>query len=144
MKFLCFAYVLYMVACLVQAFVGTPLSMRPSALSSRCVSSSLQMGWGDALNKAFSNEDFGDKKVNPGLKNAPNTCMVTVNGKTVQAVQGQKLRDVVKASGAKIEYNCSQGNCGTCESIVDGKKVRVCKAIVPRNKATLTVKTKFG
>ncbi|CAM9465160.1 unnamed protein product [Choristocarpus tenellus] len=101
------------------------------------------MGLGDALNKAFANEDYGEKK-NPGLKNKPQTCTVTVNGRKVQAVQGQKLRDVVKASGAKIEYNCSKGDCGTCESMVDGKKTRVCKAIVPRNKSTLTVKTKFG
>lgn len=37
----------------------------------------LQMGWGDALGKAFANEDMGAAK-NPGLKNEPNACMVRV------------------------------------------------------------------
>lgn len=37
-----------------------------------------------------------------------------------------------------------QGDCGTCESIVDGRKIRICKAIVPRNKTKVTIKTKFG
>ncbi|CAM9333900.1 unnamed protein product [Ectocarpus sp. 8 AP-2014] len=103
----------------------------------------LLMGWGDALGKAFANEDMAPKK-NPGLKNAPNTCMVTVNGKTIQAVQGQRLRDVVLAAKAKIEYGCEKGDCGTCESIVDGRKIRICKAIVPRNKTKVNIKTKFG
>lgn len=37
--------------------------------------SALHMGWGDALGKAFANEDMAPKK-NPGLKSEPNTCMV--------------------------------------------------------------------
>lgn len=35
----------------------------------------LRMGWGDALGKAFANEEMGASK-NPGLKNEPNACMV--------------------------------------------------------------------
>eukprot|EP00752_Nemacystus_decipiens_P012445 g11026.t1 len=101
------------------------------------------MGWGDALGKAFANEDMAPQK-NPGLKNEPNACMVTVNGKTIKAFQGQRLRDVVSAAKAKIEYGCEKGDCGTCESIVDGRKIRICKAIVPRNKSKVTIKTKFG
>lgn len=33
---------------------------------------------------------------------------VTVNGRVVKAVQGQRLRDAVGASGAKIEYGCEK------------------------------------
>lgn len=44
----------------------TPAARRPGALS---------MGWGDALGKAFANEDMAPQK-NPGLKNEPNACMV--------------------------------------------------------------------
>lgn len=33
---------------------------------------------------------------------------VTVNGKTVKAVQGQRLRDAVAAARAKIEYGCEK------------------------------------
>lgn len=33
---------------------------------------------------------------------------VTVNGKTVKAVQGQRLRDAIAATGAKIEYGCEK------------------------------------
>lgn len=36
---------------------------------------------------------------------------VTVNGKTVKAVQGQRLRDVVLAAKAKIEYGCEKVGC---------------------------------
>ena len=36
----------------------------------------LFMGWGDALGKAFANEDMAPQK-NPGLKNQPNECMVS-------------------------------------------------------------------
>lgn len=37
---------------------------------------------------------------------------VTVNGKTVKAVQGQRMRDAVRASGAKIEYGCEEVGSG--------------------------------
>lgn len=36
---------------------------------------------------------------------------VTVNGKTIKAVQGQRLRDIVLASKAKIEYGCEKVKC---------------------------------
>ncbi|CAM9112400.1 unnamed protein product [Scytosiphon promiscuus] len=120
---------------------ATPATTRPATNQQHA--GPLFMGWGDALGKAFANEDMAPMK-NPGLKNEPNTCMVTVNGKTIKAVQGQRLRDVVLAAKAKIEYGCEKGDCGTCESIVDGRKIRICKAIVPRNKTKVNIKTKFG
>lgn len=47
------------------------------------------MGWGDALGKAFANEDMAPNK-NPGLKNEPNSCMVGT-----YSVRG--LRDCLQA-----------------------------------------------
>ncbi|CAM9215653.1 unnamed protein product [Ascophyllum nodosum] len=141
---------LFISVCAVNAFVVPCASiltrsarLSPPTLSTR-TTSALQMGWGDALNKAFANEDMGSKAKNPGLAREPNTCMVTVNGRTVKAIQGQRLRDVVAAAKAKIEYGCEKGDCGTCESLVDGKKIRICKAVVPRNAQSVTIKTKFG
>lgn len=37
---------------------------------------------------------------------------VTVNGKTVKAVQGQRMRDIIAATGAKIEYGCEKVSDG--------------------------------
>ena len=53
--------------------------------------SALQMGWGDALGKAFANEDMAPQK-NPGLKSEPNSCMVGV----------EKL--LTSADGDRCEY----------------------------------------
>lgn len=44
--------------------------------------SALRMGWGDALGKAFANEDMAPQK-NPGLKSEPNTCMVSECGQRI-------------------------------------------------------------
>lgn len=51
---------------------------------------------------------------------------VTVNGKTVKAVQGQSLREAVRVSGAKIEYGC--------------EKVRRCHVVYPRTVVVVDVR----
>jgi aerobic-type carbon monoxide dehydrogenase small subunit (CoxS/CutS family) len=51
------------------------------------------------------------------------------------------VSQVCKAAGAKISYDCSKGECGTCEAFGDGKRIRICKSIVPYNAKTFTIKT---
>ena len=52
----------------------------------------------------------------------------TVNGKTVAAEKNQKLirflRDELRLTSVKD--GCSEGACGTCTVLVDGKAVRAC------------------
>lgn len=55
---------------------ATPTSTRPATRQQHA--GPLSMGWGDALGKAFANEDMAPMK-NPGLKSEPNTCMVSVS-----------------------------------------------------------------
>ncbi len=51
-------------------------SSAQAAAAARQPAQALFMGWGDALGKAFANEDMAPVK-NPGLKNEPNSCMVS-------------------------------------------------------------------
>lgn len=75
-------FVFILSVCYVSAFVA-PCRVclaRPTWASTSSPSKrtdALQMGWGDALGKAFANEDMGAAK-NPGLKNEPNACMVRI------------------------------------------------------------------
>ncbi|CAM9438040.1 unnamed protein product [Phaeothamnion confervicola] len=114
----------------------------PSIAFATRTGATLQMGLMDGFKKAFENEDYKDRSTTPGLKNGPARVEVIVNGKKISAVAGQRLPDVCKAAGAKVEYNCQKGECGTCESLVDGRKVRICKAIVPYNKPSISITTK--
>jgi hypothetical protein len=53
------------------------------------------------------------------------------NGRTVNAIAGQKLSDVARAAGAKIQYDCKNGECGTCTVKLNGRSIRTCVAKVP-------------
>lgn len=59
------------------------------------------------------------------------TVEVIVMGKKAVALPGQRLKDVVRAARAPIKFNCENGQCGTCESKVNGRVVRICTATVP-------------
>lgn len=67
--------------------------------------------------KRDNSQLFSSQFINPQfLKTSNLFCFlpappqVTVNGKTIQAVQGQRLRDVVLAAKAKVEYGCEKVN----------------------------------
>lgn len=47
------------------------------------------------------------------------------------ALAGQPLRDVASQAGQFIKYGCGKGECGTCESLVNGQWIRPCCAKVP-------------
>merc|ERR1719460_1490726 len=87
----------------------------PTAAPRRWRSSrtTVQMGFMDGLNKA-----------------AAAGVPIEICGKKMQAVKGQKLKDLIRASRAPIRFNCEKGDCGSCESMVNGKKMRVCRAAV--------------
>ena len=51
--------------------------------------------------------------------------------KTTMALEGQLLRDVAIQAGQFIKYGCGKGECGTCESLVNGQWIRPCSTRLP-------------
>ena len=51
--------------------------------------------------------------------------------KSTMAIAGQPLSDVATQAGQFIKYGCGKGECGTCESLADGKWIRPCSTNVP-------------
>jgi hypothetical protein len=51
--------------------------------------------------------------------------------KSTMALAGQPLRDVASQAGQFIKYGCGKGECGTCESLVNGQWIRPCSVTVP-------------
>ncbi|KAG8461081.1 hypothetical protein KFE25_003650 [Diacronema lutheri] len=84
--------------------------------------------------KAFQNDANLKKDATPaGRTGRPETVEVSFsNGRTVNAVPGQGLSDVARAAGSKIQYDCKNGDCGTCTVKLNGRSVRACVAKVPK------------
>ena len=91
------------------------------------------------FDNAFKNESF-DNKPKAGGAPAKKTVPVKIGSRTVQAMPGQRMKDVVRAARAPIKFNCEDGQCGTCESKVDGRVTRVCVAKIPARGCTITRK----
>lgn len=90
------------------------------------------------LGDAFKNDESLGKKENAGLKNGPKYNEdVTINGKSVKAVVGQKVSVVAAAARVKIAYNCKQGDCGTCMITMNGRKVKACQMSIPAGKCAI-------
>lgn len=51
------------------------------------------------------------------------------------ALPGQPLKLVASQAGQYIKYGCGKGECGTCESLCDGRYVRPCVDAVPTDLA---------
>jgi len=67
------------------------------------------------------------------------------------AMPGQPLKLVASQAGQYIKYGCGKGECGTCESLCNGKYLRPCVDVVPTDLepdaetgeyATLVIKVK--
>mmetsp|Transcript_25473 Transcript_25473/g.53647 ORF Transcript_25473/g.53647 Transcript_25473/m.53647 type:complete len:144 (-) Transcript_25473:258-689(-) len=93
--------------------------------------------FGDAMKKAFSNDDSIGKPKNAGLKNGPKFSEVTVNGIPVKAVAGQKVSQVMNTARVKVTYSCRKGDCGTCELFMNGRVEKACTALIPSGKCTI-------
>ncbi len=66
-----------------------------------------------------------------------------VNGETVTVPEERKLIDVLRTDlGLKsVKDGCSEGACGTCTILIDGKAVKACvqKAARMEGKSVMTV-----
>ena len=89
------------------------------------------------FSNAFKNDDSLGKPQNAGLKKGPNVNEITVNGKPVKAVAGQKVSQVMAAARVKMTYSCRKGNCGTCELLMNGRVEKACNAKIPSGKCTI-------
>jgi ferredoxin len=87
---------------------------------------------------AFKNDDSLGKPQNAGLTNGPKFNEVTINGKPVKgAVAGQKVSKVMASARVKMTYSCREGNCGTCELLMNGRVEKACVAKLPQGKCTI-------
>ncbi|KAK7232186.1 2Fe-2S iron-sulfur cluster binding protein [Aureococcus anophagefferens] len=110
----------------VDAFGARP-SRLPAPARPTQRTTTLRMGFFD---NAFKNEDMGAAKPAGGAQKK--TVEVKVLGKPMQALPGQRLKDVVRA------FNCENGKCGTCERKVNGRKTRLCVTSVPQGGCAIT------
>jgi ferredoxin len=62
---------------------------------------------------------------------------VTLNGKKVKAVVGQKVSVVAAQNRVKISYNCKAGDCGTCIVNINGRKQKACQMSIPSGKCNI-------
>jgi len=90
------------------------------------------------LKGAFANDDSLGKAPDAGLSKGPNVNdNVTINGKPVKAIVGQKVSVVANAARVKIKYDCRNGDCGTCMITMNGKKVKACQQVIPSGKCVI-------
>uniref|UniRef100_A0A7S2HL78 2Fe-2S ferredoxin-type domain-containing protein n=1 Tax=Helicotheca tamesis TaxID=374047 RepID=A0A7S2HL78_9STRA len=126
-----FITIAVLVACASGFGVTTPRSS--SGLSS---STSLNIFGG--LKGAFANDDSLGAVENAGLKGGPNeNDQVTINGKPVKAIVGQKVSVVAAAARVKIPYSCKNGDCGTCMIKMNNRKVKACQMTIPAKKCAI-------
>ena len=103
-----------------------------------CSSSTSLNFFGNALKGAFSNEDNLGKAQNAGLSGGPKVNEnVTMNGKPVNAVVGQKVSVVAASARVRIPYNCKNGDCGTCTVTMNGRKQKACQMNIPAGKCAI-------
>ena len=62
---------------------------------------------------------------------------VTINGKQVKAIVGQKVSVVAAQARVKISYNYKAGDCGTCNVKMNGRTVKACQMTIPSGKCDL-------
>ena len=117
------------------SFVAQPRCMGLRATPSPAYSPP-QMGLFDGFAKAFENDDTLGKAGPAGLSKEATKKKVTWVGpkgqkKEALCVPGQKLRDVARASGIPIVYDCNEGTCKTCEAQVGNGRAKICVTKMP-------------
>lgn len=119
---------------------GVAPAIVSAALTSRA--SPAMMGLFDGLGKAFANDDTLGDRQEAGLSKKAQTKTVTWVGpkgqkKTSTAIPGQRLREIARATGIPIRYDCSEGTCKTCEAMVGNGRAKICVAKMPNKDVTI-------
>ena len=63
------------------------------------------------------------------------------NGNIIEIPSGSPLSLAAVRSGMRLSFQCKAGTCGSCVSVLDGKKVFTCQTKVP-DKASIKIKKK--
>lgn len=63
------------------------------------------------------------------------------NGQMIEIEAGAPLSLAAARSGMKLSFQCKQGTCKSCTTLLDGVKVDTCMTKVP-NKASIQIKKK--
>mmetsp|Transcript_28626 Transcript_28626/g.37505 ORF Transcript_28626/g.37505 Transcript_28626/m.37505 type:complete len:140 (+) Transcript_28626:67-486(+) len=115
--------------------------LTPPTLKVDRTPTALRMGLFDAIKKGFENDSTLSPQQNAGLSKVPDPVKVTFepSKKSINAFPNQSLKNVARDAKVKISYNCEKGDCGTCEVMVNGKKVKACQTVIPKAKS-LTIK----
>ena len=109
-------------------------TVSPTPIQNARIQSTTQL---DLFGNAFKNDDSLGKPQNAGLTNGPKVNEVTINGKPVKAVAGQKVSRVLASARVKMTYSCQKGNCGTCEMLMNGRVEKACLAKIPQGKCNI-------
>jgi ferredoxin len=118
-------------------FAASSEAFTVGSASSARASTSLNI-FGNALKNAFGNDEDLGKVQNAGLSNGPQqNDKVTLNGKQVKAVVGQKVSVIAAQNRVKISYNCKAGDCGTCIVNINGRKQKACQMTIPNGKCNI-------
>jgi hypothetical protein len=100
-------------------------------------------GWGDAFKNdpSYGPGGANAKKVVAQGPMAEVTFKTLKGEKTIKAPVGSPMAAAASKAGVKIAYNCKNGECGTCEVLLDGKKViRTCQFKVPSGGCNIMTK----
>ena len=64
--------------------------------------------------------------------------------KQALAVSGQQMKDIARASGIPIRYDCQEGTCKTCEAqLSPGGRTKLCVARMPNKDVTIKYNIRF-
>mmetsp|Transcript_25840 Transcript_25840/g.43952 ORF Transcript_25840/g.43952 Transcript_25840/m.43952 type:complete len:137 (-) Transcript_25840:1081-1491(-) len=122
------------VACMVSVTAGFAVVPQSKVRQSTTTELNIFGNLGDA----FKNDDTLGARENAGLKGGPKyNEAVTINGKPVKAVVGQKVKVVANSARVRIPYNCEKGDCGTCMIKMNGRKVKACQMSIPSGKCAI-------
>ena len=91
---------------------------------------------------AFKNDPaYAKKEVKATQPTVDVTFTSSKSTKTVAAVPGSSMAACASRAGVKIAYNCKNGECGTCEVLLNGNKViRTCQFKVPKSGCKIMTK----
>ena len=125
----------------------TPRTHTTTALSMGILSEPIQKGYVPKWKKkATLAEQTADKVKSPQDVGLIGTVTVTFHQgnstKSTLAIPGQPLSDVATQAGQFIKYGCGKGECGTCESLCDGKWIKPCQAVVPADVTDMVIQVK--
>jgi ferredoxin len=121
----------------------------PAVAAARGQPATVTMGLFDGFAKAFENDDSLGARQNAGLSKEKQKRTVTWVGpkgqkKQALAVSGQQMKDIARASGIQIRYDCQEGTCKTCEAqLSPGGRTKLCVARMPNKDVTIKYNIRF-